>query len=299
VSAALDLAPFHAEYPWDGRLLGLRGGVHLHYLDEGRGEPLLMLHGNPTWSFYYRNLVKALAPDFRCVVPDHVGCGRSDVPPESAYDYVLERRAEDVECLMNTLGLEGVTLVLHDWGGMIGLAAALRRPERIRRLVILNTAGFGLPPGRRLAWPIALARDLPLSTLLVRGANAFVRGAALTCTTRPLPRTVRDAYLAPHRTWADRISVDRFVKDIPLRPGDRSQAIVDEVSSRLGELAHLPALVLWGRRDYVFDDAFLAEWRRRLPVAEVHAFDDAGHWVLEDAHERIVPLLRDFLGRTP
>jgi haloalkane dehalogenase len=235
----------------------------------------------------------------RCVVPDHVGCGRSDVPPPGAYEYVLERRVEDVCALLDVLELDGITLVLHDWGGMIGLAAALRRPERVRRLVILNTAGFGLPPGRRLAWPIALARDLPLSTLLVRGANAFVRGAALTCTARPLSRTARAAYLAPHGSWGDRVSVDRFVKDIPLREGDRSHALVDEVSRRLGELADRPALVCWGRRDYVFDDAFLAEWRRRLPRAEVHTFDDAGHWVLEDAHERIVPLVRHFVGAAP
>ncbi len=115
-------------YPFRGHFLDLQG-IRLHYLDEGRGEPVVMVHGNPTWSFYYRELVKALRDDYRVVVPDHVGCGLSDKPDDDRYDYTLDRRVADLEALLDHLGLTSdLTLVLHDWGGMIGMAYASRHP---------------------------------------------------------------------------------------------------------------------------------------------------------------------------
>jgi haloalkane dehalogenase len=295
-----DLTPFRELYPWPQRYLEVSPGVRLHYLDEGQGEPLVMLHGNPTWSFYWRRLVTAFAPTHRVVVPDHVGCGLSDKPSDEGYDYVLDRRVDDLERLLDSLGLrDGLTLVVHDWGGMIGLAFAVRHPDRVRRLVVLNTAGFGLPEGRSLPWQVGLVRFAPFFPVPVRAFNAFSRGANALCSVKPgrLTPLMKRAYLAPYDSWAHRIAVQRFVEDIPLSPGDRSWATVQRVSAQLGSFGATPTLICWGRRDFVFDDAFLAEWRRRLPGAEVHAFDDAGHYVLEDAHEDIIPLMRDFLGR--
>jgi haloalkane dehalogenase len=297
-----DIAPFRSVYPWEGRLTDVGGGIRMHYLDEGEGDPVVMVHGNPTWSFYFRHLVLALAPSHRVVVPDHIGCGLSDKPGDDRYDYVLDRRVDDLEVLLDRLGItRDITLVLHDWGGMIGLAFATRHPLRVKRLVVLNTAGFGLPPGRRLPWQIAVVRHLPFFPLPVRGLNAFSRGANRLCSTRPggLSPLVKQAYLAPYDSWQHRIAVQRFVEDIPLSPSDRSFATVDRVSRELGQFAGVPLLICWGLRDFVFDDAFLAEWRRRLPHAEAHTFADAGHYVLEDAHERIVPLVADFLARHP
>jgi haloalkane dehalogenase len=261
-----------------------------------------MVHGNPTWSFYFRNLVKGLSGAYRTIVPDHVGCGLSDKPPDALYDYVLERRVDDLEALLDHCGVtRDITLLMHDWGGMIGLAFATRHPGRIKRLIVLNTAGFGLPPGRELPWQVAVVRKLPLSSVLTRGLNAFSRGANLTCSVRPgrMTDAVKRAYLLPHDSWANRISVQRFVEDIPLAPGDRSYDVVKNVSDNLGQFANVPLLVCWGMKDYVFDAHFLAEWRRRLPHGEVHAFADAGHYVLEDAHEEILPLVKDFLVRHP
>ncbi len=297
-----DVTPFRALYPWEGHRADVGAGVRMHYLDEGKGEPLVMLHGNPTWSFYWRHLVAGLSSSYRTIVPDHIGCGLSDKPDDDRYEYVLDRRVTDLEILLDRLGVTGdITLVVHDWGGMIGLAFATRHPERVKRLVVLNTAGFGLPRGRRLPWQIAAVRYLPFFPIPVRGLNAFSRGANRLCSTRPggLSSLVRQAYLAPYDSWSHRIAVQRFVEDIPLRPGDRSFAIVDRVSRELGQFARVPLLICWGKKDFVFDDAFLAEWTRRLPHAEVHAFADAGHYVLEDAHERILPLVRDFLARHP
>src|SRR5262249_37652531 len=124
-------------YPWQGKHLSLEDGVQLHYLDEGSGAPLLMLHGNPTWSFYYRNLVRAFSGTYRCIVPDHVGCGLSEKPLD--WPYRLENHARSIEQLIERLDLQDITLVVHDWGGAIGFAAALKHRARIKRLILCNT----------------------------------------------------------------------------------------------------------------------------------------------------------------
>ncbi len=297
-----DVTPFKSLYPWQSHFLEVGQGVKLHYLDEGRGDPLVMLHGNPTWSFYWRNLVTAFSKDHRVIVPDHVGCGLSDKPDDAQYEYVLERRVADLDRLINSLNLgDRITLVVHDWGGMIGMAWATKNPHRVKRFVVLNTAGFGLPQGRKLPWQIGVVRYAPYFPVPVRAFNAFSRGANLMCSTRPGRMTplIKDAYLAPYDSWKNRIAVQRFVEDIPLAPGDRSWPIVNEVSEKLEQFRSVPMLICWGRKDFVFDDAFLAEWRKRLPEAKVHVFEDAGHYVLEDAHEEIAGLMREFFSKNP
>jgi haloalkane dehalogenase len=286
-------------YPFEGRFLD-RAGVRLHYLDEGRGEAVVMLHGNPTWSFFYRDLIRGLRDRYRVIAPDHVGCGLSDKPGDDRYAYVLQSRVDDLDALLEHLGLgEGLTLVLHDWGGMIGMAWASRHPERIARLVVLNTAAFLPTPGKRLPWQLRLVRNTPLGPLLVRGLGLFSRGLVRFCAVRPLPAGVRAGYLAPYRSWMERIAVLRFVQDIPVRPGDRSYGLVRWVEEALPRFRAVPMLICWGERDFVFDPSFLAGWRERFPDAEVHSFAAAGHLVLEDAGERILPLVRDFLDRHP
>lgn len=273
------------------------GAHRMHYLDEGPKDapPVVMLHGNPTWSFYYRELVKALRGEYRCIVPDHIGCGLSDKPGDDAYDYTLEQRVADAGALLDHLGVgENITLVVHDWGGMIGSVYAVRNPERVARLVVLNTSAFHLPPSKPFPWPLWLART-PLGALMVRGFNAFSATATRVCTVNPLPREVRCAYRAPYNSWQNRIATLRFVQDIPLRKRDPSYAAVSEAQANIGRLANTPALICWGMRDWVFDRHFLALWEAALPNADVHRFEDAGHYVLDDAGDRIIPLVRAFL----
>jgi len=285
-------------YPFDENWLDL-DGHRLHYLDEGESEVVVAVHGNPTWSFYYRDLVKDLRSDFRVVVPDHIGCGLSDKPSDDEYDYTLSRRIDDFAALMDDLGLDDINLVVHDWGGMIGLAWAVRNPERIKRLVILNTAAFHLPKTKRFPWQLWMVRDTPLGPLMVRGLNAFARGAAsFGCTKKKLPKEVRDAYCAPYDSWADRIATLRFVQDVPLRPGERGYDIVTDTAARLDELSNRPVLVCWGDKDFVFDHHFLDEWLQIYPDAEVHRFPDCGHYIIEDASEEIILLIRRFLEAT-
>jgi haloalkane dehalogenase len=276
-------------------------GHRCHYIDEGRGPAVLLLHGNPTWSFYYRRLITALSPDNRIVAPDHIGCGLSEKPPPSRYPYRLENRVADLEDLVAQVMPDGpLTLVVHDWGGMIGLAFALRHLERIRRLVVTNTSGFLPPAGKPIPLRLRLIRDLPaFAAAAVLGLNLFARGALLMAARRPLAPAVRQGLVAPYDRPRHRIATLRFVQDIPLAEGDPSYALVRWVDDHLHRLRHLPMLICWGKHDFVFDEDYLIEWRRRFPAAEVHCFDNAGHYLLEDEPQAVTAVMRRFLTRHP
>ena len=296
----VNMSGFRDLYPWDGDFLD-RDGMKLHYLDEGEGDPLVLVHGNPTWSFYWRHFVRDLSDSYRVIVPDHIGMGLSDKPGPEDYGYRLADRVSDLDALLDHLGVrENVTLIAHDWGGMISLAWALRNRSKVKRLVLLNTAGFFLPQSGALPWRLKLLRHMP-SELTVRGLNAFVRGAIMGCSKRPgrMTSAVKSGYLAPYDSWSNRIAIHRFVQDIPLQPGDPSYDLVAEVDEALASFSELPIQIFWGEKDFVFDRHFLAEWRRRIPGAEYHTYPDCGHYVLEDAHEEITPLVREFLMRNP
>ena len=286
-------------YPFVGSYLNM-DGVSMHYLDEGSGDPVIMLHGNPTWSFYYRNLILGLRQQCRAIVPDHVGCGFSDKPEERRYEYTLDRRAQDVETLINHLGIKGrLTLVMHDWGGMIGMTYAARHPERIGRLVLLNTAAFHLPATKQLPPSLWLCRHTPLNDFLIRRSGLFCRLVLRWGCRSPMPELVREGYLAPYLSGENRLGQLRFVQDIPLQAGDHSYALVSEVQGRLAAFRNTPALILWGEKDFVFDEHFLKVWEETLPQAEVHRFPNAGHLVLEDAGAEILPIIQRFFEKHP
>ena len=276
-----------------------RDGLRLHYVDEGAGEPVVMVHGNPTWSFYYRRWVDALKNRYRVIVPDHIGCGLSDKPGDDRYPYRLERRAADLEALLDSLGIDSdITLVAHDWGGMIAMHYAVSHPERVRRIILMNTAAFHLPASKSMPLSLRLARG-PIGALLVRGMNLFSRGAlAFGLKRYRLSPEERAGYLRPYDSWKNRIAVHRFVQDIPLKQSDPSYAAVSYVQDGLDRLRDIPVILFWGMKDFVFDHEFLAEWERRLPHARVVRFEDAGHLVLEDAFEEIRKTSDEFLATT-
>jgi pimeloyl-ACP methyl ester carboxylesterase len=284
-----------------------RPGIAMSYLDEGPrdGEVVVMVHGNPSWSFYWRHLVLGLRDRYRCIVPDHVGMGLSDRPDDAAdasprYDYTLQSRVDDLDALLEHLGVTGpVTLAVHDWGGMIGFGWALSHMPQVKRLVVLNTAAFPLPDAKPMPWQLSMGRDSRLGGWLIRRFNLFARGAAWLGTERSLPADVRRGYIEPYNGWREAISTLRFMQDIPLREGDRAWPLLAEVARRLPEYADRPAFIGWGLRDFVFDRHFLDGFRRALPQAQVHAFEDAGHYVLEDRHEVLVPAVREFLDSHP
>jgi cis-3-alkyl-4-acyloxetan-2-one decarboxylase len=278
-----------------------RHGLKLHFIDEGSGEPVVMVHGNPTWSFLFRHLIDALAATHRVIVPDQIGCGLSDKPDDARYSYTLQSRVDDLEQLIDHLGLTGeLTLLLHDWGGMIGMTYAARWPERIARLVVCNTAGFHKPATKRMPRTLSLCRNSWLGAFLVRGMNLFCHGTALVgCRRASMTRDLRAAYVAPYDSWDHRRAILRFVQDIPLSRGDTSYDLVSWTQDRLERLRSVPMLVLWAMKDFVFDRHFLAEWQRRFPAAEVHCFLSAGHYVFEDEEEALRDVVPAFLASHP
>ncbi len=295
----IDISPFRHLYPFESRYM-LIDGHNYHYIDQGSGEPVIMIHGNPTWSFYFRNLIRSLSKDYRTIAMDHIGCGLSDKPHPKQYAYQLDQRIRDLEAFIDGLDLQNnINLVVHDWGGMIGVGYALKHIKRIKRLVLLNTAAFLPPEGTTVPIRLKLIRNVrPLAEVAVLGCNAFARAALFMAARKGLSPEVRSGLLAPYNCWSNRMATLKFVQDIPLHPSDPSYATVLKAQEHLHELGHLPILICWGMKDFVFTPPYLAEWRRRLPQARVCSFADAGHYVLEDAADKVIEKVNSFLRQT-
>jgi cis-3-alkyl-4-acyloxetan-2-one decarboxylase len=282
-------------YPFSSHTLELDSNKY-HFLDEGQGESLLMLHGNPTWSFYYRNLISGLKQSYRCVVPDHMGMGKSDKPQN--YPYTLSQHIDNLEALVDKLKLNNITLVVHDWGGAIGMGFAVRHPQKIKRLVLFNTAAF---LSEKIPVRLKLCRVPGFGAIAIRGFNAFALAAlVMACKNKErMTDKVRAGYLSPYDSFANRIATLRFVQDIPMNSDTPSYSVVKYIEENLEQFKSLPVMIAWGAKDFVFNDHFLKRWQRIFPDAEVHLIPDAGHYVLEDAHELIIPLMHEFLQKNP
>lgn len=287
-------------YPFTSHYMDVNDLAY-HYLDEGHGNPVILLHGNPTWSFFYRNVVKTLSSNYRILAPDHIGCGLSAKPSTDGYGFRLEDRVNDLARFIDNLNLgDRLTLVLHDWGGMIGAAWAVENTERVHRIIVLNTAAFLPPENKPIPLRLKMVRDLKIiGTGAVLGFNLFAAVALYMAPTKPLAKTVRAGYLAPYNRPAHRIATLKFVQDIPLVETDPSYARVAHVQANLYRLASIPMMICWGGKDFVFDHDYLAEWQRRFPTAETHLFDRAGHYLLEDESDRIPLLMQSFLQKHP
>ncbi len=283
-----DLYPFQSHFHREPAM-----GLALHYLDEGSGQPILMVHGNPNWSFYFRDLVRAFWKSHRVIAPDHIGCGLSDKPQK--YPYTLAQHIRNLESLVLAQDLQDITLVVHDWGGPIGLGVAGRHPERFKRLVIMNTAAFA---SERMPFLLHLARVPVVGSLLIRGLGAFAHGVLATGIARPdrLSRAARRGYLYPYGNWHDRVANLRFVQDIPMSRSHPSYAALAAVEEGLGHLSHLPTTLIWGEKDWVFTPHFLARFQRFFPQAEVQRLAWAGHLVAQDASPEVIAFLKEFIS---
>lgn len=260
---------------------GLDGvGRTFHLLDNGVADPevtLLCVHGNPSWSYLWRDLLAGAGPGVRVIAPDHLDMGFSE---RSGALRRLRRRIDDLDALSDHLDLRGpVVTVGHDWGGPISLGWAIRHRDLLAGIVLTNTA-VHQPEGSPAPRIIRVARSRSLLDRVAVRTSAFVRGAV--AMSRP-DAAVRDAYLAPYRTAARRGAIGTFVDDIPLEPGHPSAATLDEIAAGLDGLRDLPALLLWGPSDPVFSDRYLHDLEARLPRADIHRFPGVRHYVPEDA----------------
>lgn len=285
-------------YPFHSRFTQVPGG-RMHYVDEGRGPVLLCVHGNPTWSFLYRDFVRELSRDHRVIAVDLLGFGLSE-KPERPDQYSIEGHVAAVAALLRQLDLRDVTLVMQDWGGPIALGVALEFPERIRGLVVMNTLGF-VTPGMRDGQPIPLLlrvlRAPVLGEELVQGLGVFNRVFVPAAIQREQRRSalVRRAYAGVQGSWQERAGTLAFPRLIPADLESPVVALLEREDRWLASFRG-PALIAWGMRDGVFDPTLLAEWRQRLPRAQVLELPDAGHYVPEDAWEQVVPRVRRLLA---
>jgi haloalkane dehalogenase len=264
-------------------------GSRIHYLDEGSGDTVLLLHGNPAWSFLYRKIIAGLRDEFRCLAPDYPGYGLSSAGP-AGYGYTPREHSDILEQFIDALELRSLTVMVQDWGGPIGLGLAGRRPELIRALIIGNT----------FAWPNTELRIRAFSAIMGGPAGRtltdrfnlvprffFWRGFA-----QPLAPGVHDAYMAP---WRDR------ARRLPATIGPRqliaAAAYLREVESGLARIASRPVLIVWGAKDFAFDHSNRARFEAAFPSHQTIVYPDASHFLQEDVGERIALAFKAFYRR--
>ncbi|MCC6553779.1 MAG: alpha/beta fold hydrolase [Polyangiaceae bacterium] len=297
----------YPDFPFRSRYLDV-DGQRMHYVDEGAGEPILMLHGNPTWSYLYRHFIADLREDFRCVAPDHLGFGFSDKPRHG--DYSMRAHMLRLQGFVNKLDLRDVTVVVQDWGGIIGLGWAVRNRRLVKRLVIMNTAGFPPPSKEALLgmnpvpWGLLMLYPLKIPVLgevFVQGLNGFVKRllpAGISHKER-LDSKVMQGYLDPYPTWASRRAHLASVRQIPFSTRHPTWRLLQEIGAELDGWT-VPTQLIWGMRDPVFVPWFLEEFERRLPNhAPSVKLWDASHFLQDDTPEPIIATIRSFMKSTP
>ena len=275
-------------YPFESNFLDLPEG-RLHYVDEGEGDPLVFLHGNPTWSFLYRHLVSNLSNDYRCLAPDYLGFGLSEKP--ESFSCRPEDHARVVARLIEELSLEDVTFVLQDWGGPIGLDYATRHPENVRALVVMNTWMWPLDRDRSVR---IFSRTLGsrVGKFLVTRYNAFARWVMPVAygDRSKLTPAIHRHYLEPLSTPAERRGSWVFPREL-LGSGD----FLRRLWGRQDAIADTPVCLLWGMRDRAFDPTVLRRWQRLYPDAPTVEYDDAGHYLQEEKGPELAAEIRSFL----
>jgi cis-3-alkyl-4-acyloxetan-2-one decarboxylase len=281
------------EYPFDQNKFTTKDGYNINYVDIGPKDAedvVVMIHGNPTWSFYYRNLAKSLEHKYRVIVPDHIGCGLSDKPQN--FNYTLENHINHLESLLTSINPKKIHLVVHDWGGAIGMGYATRNPKLIKSIVFLNTAAF-----RSIEIPSSISIcKLPwIGEKLVRSFNAFAWPATFMAVKKKLTPLVKKGYLLPYNNYENRIATARFVKDIPLSENHPSYANLLEIEIKLKTLT-CPKLFLWGAKDFCFTTNFLKKWQEFYPDAKSIVYKNGGHYILEDEKDNIIKEANQFLS---
>ncbi len=292
-----------ASYPFESRFVMI-DGQRLHYIDEGSGETILFLHGNPTWSYLYRHQIADLRRDHRCVALDLLGYGFSDKPRRG--DYSMRAHIMRLGLFIDRLELDDLTLVGQDWGGIIGLGWAVRHKPRVKRLVIMNTTGFAPQRLRDLRPPplgllLLYTLKIPgLGELLVQGLNGFARfllPLGIHHRERLTPEEMR-GYLEPYPSWRSRRAHLESARQIPLLPGHPTRRLLQEIGWELDGW-QVPTQLIWGMRDPVFVPWFLEEFERRLPNhARSVRIDDASHFLQDDAPEKVTQAIRSFVDQT-
>jgi pimeloyl-ACP methyl ester carboxylesterase len=293
---------FGGTWPYEPRWFDSADG-RMHYVDEGPrdGKPVVLAHGNPTWSYLYRDFIGPLAEaGHRAIAFDHLGFGRSDKPDDPSL-YTIARHIDRADALLESLDLSDATPVGQDWGGPIGFGWAVRHPERIRSLMVLNTFAHRPPVKVKLPAPLRAFRTPVVGEVMVKGLDLFKRvflfRSGVTKRER-LTDQVKAAYLAPHPDWSSRTPILVFPRQIPSGPEGPVSDLLAEIEAGLAAFADRPVKICWAMKDVAFTPEVLERlWLETFPDADVTRIEGAGHYLQEDAHELIVPELLALLER--
>ncbi|MBF0312692.1 MAG: alpha/beta fold hydrolase [Oligoflexia bacterium] len=287
------------QYPFQGEYFTLSSGHKLHYLHEGdrnKESVIFLLHGNPTWSFFYRRLIPMLMRKHRVVAVDNLGMGLSDKPRATDYAYTLENHIQNLCELKNFLQVKRFSLVMHDWGGAIGMGMARLYPKEVERLVVMNSAAFR---SLDIPWRIMLGKMPLLGRFLISNLNLFAKGALVMAMKRPPSPEVVKGFLYPYEgDKSNRDAIYAFVQDIPLTKKHPSYQTLLEIEKSLALFAgkSIPKLFLWGGRDFCFHQGFLKRWQQIWPGPKCIVYEKAGHYLLEDAYPRVQREIYDFFS---
>lgn len=279
------------EYDFQTRQIDV-DGHRMHLVDHGDGSPVVFVHGNPTWSFYYRRLIRMLPDGLRAIAPDHIGCGLSDKP--QGYEYTLDSHIENLCALIDSLQLKDMSFVAHDWGGAIAMGCAAKMADRVRSITLLNTAAFPPP-----YFPLRIrACRLPiLGAFAMRGLNLFSRAALSMAMSRSkLNKVARAGLIAPYDSWHNRVAVNAFVRDIPANDRHPTWKRLSEIESSLPDFCETPVQLIWGMKDWCFNEVCLQRFMDVWPHASVLKLNDVGHYVCEDALEDDLSAVIEFLA---
>ncbi len=262
----------------------------MHYVDEGSGPVVICVHGNPTWSFYYRDLIKKLSPNFRVIALDHIGCGLSEHPKNKHFK--AKERARHLELLIKHLGLTSYSFVMHDWGGSIATFAAISNIDAVEKLIYFNTT---LTETETLPWFIKLSTPAFPGKFITKFTKTFLRLATEVGVCKKLPKKVKQGYMYPYRTISDRTAIWDFVQDIPFNTDHPTYLGMMDISRALPALNKKPIQIIWGLKDPCFHPEMLTHLMRLFPNANVVELPNASHLVLEDETELITEKIESFL----
>lgn len=277
-------------YPFKSHFLELEENIKLHYIKEGKGEKTVLVHGNPSWSYLFRHLVKDLkTQNFEAISLDHIGCGLSSKPQD--YPYRLKQHIKNFSALMDKLEAEKINLIVHDWGGAIALGWAVKNPDKVKRLVITNTAAY---LSQNIPWQIALCKEPLLNSFIIRRLNGFALPATFMATAKGLSKEAKQGLLFPYDNYKNRVAISNFVEDIPLEGNHPSYKTLSEIEKKL-PLLKCPKLILWGMKDFCFNQSFLNKWKDIYKDAKIEELKQAGHYLFEDEKELVSQKILNFL----
>ena len=285
---------FSGSYPFKPNYLDI-GGFKMHYVDQGEGEPVVMLHGDPTWGYLWRKFILLISDTHRAIVPDHMGMGKSSVPKDP-YPYLLRHHIFNLEELITSLELRDITLVLHDWGGPVGMGFAVRHPGLIKRLVLMNTWAFAKWPGGEFPRLLEIIRSERGESFVLE-KNGYIKRALLGTANYPENYTskVLNAYLSPFPTPESRLALLCWSRDISVSESDLSYGEMNHIEDKLSLFDDIPVLLIWGILDPVLPGSVLEKWRRIYPHAQVCEIEDASHFLQEDSPKRVIGEIKQFL----